>query len=108
MRERFKIAIAAVCLVLPPATHGQPTPASSYPAKPIRMIVPFAPGATASSEQVSRLWDANVREPGADAVELIAVVASVFGVASPEGAPAPAFTLPPSISQMLRCVRMRP
>ena len=58
MKLKFAGMCAAILLALPP--HAE----SAYPTKPIRLIVPYPPGAgtDASSEQGSRLRDVNVRE----------------------------------------------
>jgi tripartite-type tricarboxylate transporter receptor subunit TctC len=56
------VSTAFVALLVALAAHAQPAASQSYPAKPLRMIVPFSPGAHASSKQGSRLRDANVRE----------------------------------------------
>ena len=54
--------------------------------------------ALASSEQGSRLRDANVRESGAAPSNRNASVASAYGVTSPKGAP-----VPPSDGAPARC-----
>ena len=37
-----RVFLAAACLMAVEAVHAQSTP--SYPARPVRMVVPFAPG----------------------------------------------------------------
>ena len=88
MRSRHLIGLLSVISIVACA----PAAAQSYPAKPIRFVVPFAEvDAPASSEQGSLLRDAIVRESAVGTVKVSMGVASVFGVTSPKGAPAPPY-----------------
>ena len=68
MTLRGLLAVAALCSTGVAAAQS-PTAFAQYPNRPIRFIVPFPPGGLdASSEQGSRLRDANDRESAAAAV----------------------------------------
>ena len=62
--------VAAVCAIglTQLAASTLPVHAQAYSSRPLRFIVPFPPGLDASSEQGSRLRNANVRESAATAV----------------------------------------
>ena len=66
--ERLYCKLLRLCAATCLCATGLPAHGQAFPAKTIRIVVPFAPGGTpASSKQGSRLRDANVRESRADA-----------------------------------------
>ncbi|HZN25063.1 MAG TPA: tripartite tricarboxylate transporter substrate binding protein [Burkholderiales bacterium] len=52
-RRRKLVLAAAVLAALPLASHAAETPRTDYPSRPVRMIVPFAPGG--ASDTVGRI-----------------------------------------------------
>jgi tripartite-type tricarboxylate transporter receptor subunit TctC len=68
VRQQTQTVLVTVVLCAALVTSPALAQKDSYPDKPVRLIVPFAPGGLdASSEQGSRLRDANVRESAAAA-----------------------------------------
>ena len=64
---RLSVAVAAtVAVLLTTPVHAQTSPAAAYPAKPIRLVVPFTPGgstdilARAIGQELSRAWGQSV------------------------------------------------
>ena len=65
----FRLSVAAAATVaglLTTPVHAQTSPAAAYPAKPIRLVVPFTPGgstdilARAIGQELSRAWGQSV------------------------------------------------